>query len=78
MQINVADWRIFSFVQWNIAHKNHMTWVWDQSEKTALWPTFVGHDSYRILRHMILQRVPNPWIKSSVSINSHGWLKTSS
>jgi asparagine synthase (glutamine-hydrolysing) len=38
--------------KWNIAHKNHMTWIWNQIEKTALWPNFVGHDSYRILRNM--------------------------
>jgi asparagine synthase (glutamine-hydrolysing) len=38
--------------QWNVSHKNHMTRVWTQAEKLALWPSFVGTDSDRILSAM--------------------------
>src|SRR5262249_49274158 len=60
--------------KWNIAHKNHMTWVWDQIEKTALWPTFVGHDSCRILRNMYTAaESPNP-LDQILCVYQQSWL----
>ena len=60
--------------KWNIAHKNHMTWIWDQSEKTALWPHFVGHDSYRILRHMYAAAESQHPLDQLLYVYQQSWL----
>jgi asparagine synthase (glutamine-hydrolysing) len=34
---------------WNVCHKNHMSRLWIEAEKVALWPAFVGRDSDSLL-----------------------------
>src|SRR5262249_52261082 len=60
--------------KWNIAHKNHMTWVWDHIEKTALWPNFAGHDSCRILRNMYTAAESQNPLDQILYVYQQSWL----
>src|SRR5262249_31006434 len=38
--------------EWNATYKAHMTRLWNEQEKSALWPAFPGRESDRILGDM--------------------------
>jgi asparagine synthase (glutamine-hydrolysing) len=69
-----AELKSIPLSKWNIAHKNHMTWVWDHIEKTALWPTFVGHDAYRILRNMYTAAASKNPLDQILCVYQQSWL----
>jgi asparagine synthase (glutamine-hydrolysing) len=69
-----AEVRNIPLSKWNIAHKNHISWIWDQIEKMALWPHFVGHDSGRILRNMYTAaESPHP-LDQILCVYQQSWL----
>jgi asparagine synthase (glutamine-hydrolysing) len=62
-------------LQWNIAHKNHMTWYWNEIEKAALWPTFERHrDSESILRKMYATAGSTHPLDQILSVYQKSWL----
>src|SRR5262249_13643620 len=60
--------------EWNVAHKNHMTWVWDQIDKPALWPSFAGHDSFRILRDLFATADSGQPLDQILRVYQQSWL----
>jgi len=60
--------------QWNIAHKNHMTYIWDEVDKPTLWPTFAGHDSFRILRDQFAAAESQHPLDQILRVYQQSWL----
>jgi asparagine synthase (glutamine-hydrolysing) len=60
--------------RWNLAHANHMTWYWDQAEKVALWPSFAGMDSHRILRETYAAAASQDPLDQLLSVHQKSWL----
>jgi len=60
--------------QWNIAHNNHITWMFGQSEKVGLWPAFSGRDSGRILRDLYSTAKSQDPMDQILSVYQKSWL----
>jgi len=60
--------------RWNIAHKNHMTWIWDHIDKPTLWPTFAGHDSFRILHDLFTATESQHPLDQILYVYQQSWL----
>jgi asparagine synthase (glutamine-hydrolysing) len=60
--------------QWNIAHKNHMTWYWCEEEKARLWPAFSGINSDRILNAMYAAAISPKPLDQLLSVYQQSWL----
>jgi asparagine synthase (glutamine-hydrolysing) len=60
--------------KWNLELKNHMTWTWNENEKGALWPSFMGRDSDFILEGMYgAASSPDPF-DQLLSVYQQSWL----
>jgi asparagine synthase (glutamine-hydrolysing) len=69
-----AELKNIPLSKWNIAHNNNMTWMWEQTEKTALWPTFVGYDACRILRNMYTAAESQNPLDQILCVYQQSWL----
>jgi len=60
--------------QWNATHKAHMTRLWNEQEKSALWPSFAGKDSDRILSDLYATARSNDPLEQILAIYQQSWL----
>jgi asparagine synthase (glutamine-hydrolysing) len=70
----LADLRKTPLSEWNLAHLNHMTWLCDEAEKSALWPDFAGANSYRVLRDMYTMTPSPKPLDQLLSVYQKSWL----
>jgi asparagine synthase (glutamine-hydrolysing) len=71
----LADIATTPLSEWNVAHRNHMTWYWGEQEKTALWPTYDGaRDSLFPLRNMYAAARSKDALDQILSVYQKSWL----
>jgi asparagine synthase (glutamine-hydrolysing) len=60
--------------EWNVALRNCMTWYWEETDKTCLWPGFNGRDSASILVNMYAGcHSPEP-LDQLLAVMQQSWL----
>lgn len=60
--------------QWNVTMRNCMTWYWNETEKAALWPGYVGRDSAFILTSMYAAAESPDQLDRALSVSQKSWL----
>jgi asparagine synthase (glutamine-hydrolysing) len=60
--------------EWNATHKAHMTRLWNEQEKRALWPAFPGTDSGRILGDVYAAAASKDPLEQLLSVYQQSWL----
>jgi asparagine synthase (glutamine-hydrolysing) len=60
--------------QWNLAHKNHMTWYFDEWAKMALWPKGTGRSSELTLKDIYATAGSTDPLDQMLSAYQKSWL----
>ena len=60
--------------RWNIVRRNHMTDMWAESDKHALWPAFRGLDSGRIVDDLYTTVESADPLEQILTVWQHSWL----
>jgi len=60
--------------KWNSVLRVHMTKYWEQEDKIALWPSFIGLNSNRIIDELYLQTQSTIPLEQMLTVYQKSWL----